>query len=65
MSRSGGAPRDRRVVLLLAALVVAVLAVNLLSALLPGLDGALASLPIVVAILVAGTVLILARSVRR
>jgi len=46
-------------------LVVAVLAVNLLSALLPGLDGALASLPIVVAILVAGTVLILARSVRR
>jgi hypothetical protein len=46
-------------------LVVAVLAVNVLSALLPGLDGALASLPIVVAILVVGTVLILARSVRR
>ncbi len=65
MARPGGAPGDRRVVLLIGLLVVAVLAVNLVSAMLPGMDGALASAPIVVIVLVLGTVLILARSLRR
>ena len=62
---SARAPRDRRVVLLVAALVVAILAINLVSALVPGLDGALASLPVVVLLLVVGTLLILGRSLRR
>ena len=65
MGRSEGPPRDRRVVLVIGLLVVAILGINVVSALVPGIDGALASLPIVVLILVAGTVLILARSLRR
>jgi len=65
VSRPEGSPRDRRVVLLVAALVIAVLAVNVASALIPGFDGALASLPIVVLLLLVGTLLILARSLRR
>lgn len=60
-----GAPRDRRVALLIAALVAGVLVINVVSALVPGMDGALASLPIVVVILVAGTLLVLARALRR
>ena len=60
-----GEPRDRRVVLLIAALVIGVLVVNVVSAIVPGMDGALASLPIVVVILVAGTLLVLARALRR
>lgn len=58
-------PADRRVVLLVAALVAAVLALNVISALVPGLDGALASLPIVVLALTAGTVIVLARALHR
>jgi hypothetical protein len=46
-------------------MVVGILLVNLASALVPGLDGALAALPIVVLMLVVGTVVILARSLRR
>ena len=65
MSRPEGSPRDRRVVLLVAALVLTVLAVNVASVLVPGFDGALASLPIVVLLLLVGTLLILARSLRR
>lgn len=65
MSETGAAPRDRRVLLIIAALVVGILLVNLVSALVPGFDGALAALPIVVLILVVGTVVILARSLRR
>lgn len=60
-----GAPRDRRVALLIAALVSGVLVINVVSALVPGMDGALASLPIVVVILVAGTLLVLVRALRR
>jgi hypothetical protein len=59
------APRDRVVVLSIVVLVVLVLAVNLVSAAVPGMDGVLASWPIVVLILVGGTVLVLARSLRR
>jgi hypothetical protein len=65
MPESGGAPRDRRVILIVASLVVALLAVNVVSALVPGMDGALASLPIVVVVLVVGTLVILARTLRR
>ena len=65
MSRPEGPPRDRRVVLLVAALVLAVLAINVVSALVPGFGGVLASLPIVVLLLLVGTLLILARSLRR
>lgn len=60
-----GAPRDLRVVLLIGLLVAAVLLVNLVSALLPGMDGALASAPIIVIGLAAGTALIMLRSLRR
>ena len=62
---SARAPRDRRVILLVGALVVAILAINLVSAVVPGMDGALASLPIVVLLLVVGTLLVLVRSLRR
>ncbi len=58
-------PRTRTVVLLVAALVAAVLGANLLSALIPGLDGALASVPLIVLILVGGTTVVLGRTLRR
>lgn len=64
MSEPVRSPRDRQVVLVLAALVAAVLVVNVLSALVPGMDGALASAPIIVLILVIGTVFVLVRSIR-
>ena len=56
---------DRRVVTLIGLLVVVVLVLNVLSAIVPGMDGALAAAPIVVAILVGGTLFVLARAVRR
>lgn len=59
------APADRRVIVLVALLVIAVLVVNVVSALVPGIDAALASLPVVVLLLVVGTVLVLGRSMRR
>ncbi|HZW00734.1 MAG TPA: hypothetical protein VFF55_04125 [Candidatus Deferrimicrobium sp.] len=58
-------PRARTVVLLVAALVAAVLGASLLSALIPGLDGALASVPLIVLILVGGTTVVLGRTLRR
>jgi hypothetical protein len=57
--------RVRTVVLLVAALVAAVLGANLLSALIPGLDGAMASMPLVVLVLVGGTTVVLGRTLRR
>lgn len=65
MSDSAPAPRDRKVVLLLAGLVAVVLAVNLVSAFVPGMDGTLATAPVIVLILVVGTVLVLGRAIRR
>jgi hypothetical protein len=56
---------DRRVVTLIGLLVVVVLVLNVLSAVVPGMDGVLAAVPIVVAILIGGTLLVLARAVRR
>lgn len=64
MAQGQGAPRDRRVALAIALLVVAILVINVVSALVPGMDGALASMPIVVAILVGGTIVILVRALR-
>ena len=58
------APRDRRVVLIVGALVVGLLGFSLVSALVPGIDGTLAAVPIVIGVLVIGTVLVLARSLR-
>ena len=58
-------PRVRTVVLLVAALVAAVLGANLLSALIPALDGAMASMPLVVLVLVGGTTVVLGRTLRR
>ena len=65
MSRPERAPRDRRVVLVIGLLVAAILVINVISALIPGFDGALASMPVVVLILVVGTVVILVRTLRR
>jgi carbon starvation protein CstA len=64
VGRSDGTPQDRRVVVLIGLLVAAVLLVSLVSALLPEIDGALASAPIVVIALVVGTVLLMARALR-
>jgi hypothetical protein len=56
---------DRRVVGLIGALVAIVLVLNLVSAFVPGMDGVLASVPVVVLLLVGGTLLVLLRSLRR
>jgi hypothetical protein len=64
MTQPQGAPRDRRVLLVMAVLVIAILVINVISAMVPGMDGALASMPIIVAVLVGGTLLILVRALR-
>ena len=64
MSDPAGAPRDRRVFLIVGALVVGLLAFSVISALVPGIDATLAAVPIIVLVLVVGTVLVLARSLR-
>ena len=40
------------------------LALSIISALIPGLDGTLAAVPLVIVVLVVGTVIVLARSLR-
>ena len=65
MTRPRRVPTDRRVVLLIALLVGSILALNLLSAVVPPLDVALGSAPIVVIGLVLGTGLVLLRLLRR
>ena len=65
MSRSTGSARDRRVLAVLVAIVVSLLALNIVSALVPGMDAALAGLPIVGVVLVAGTLLVMSQVVRR
>jgi hypothetical protein len=64
VTRPAGAPRDRRVFLIIGALVVGLLALSVVSALIPDIDGTLAAVPLVIIVLVAGTLLVLARSVR-
>ncbi len=57
--------RDRRVLLLLGAVVAVVLGLDVASALIPGMDRILAGVPLVVIVLVAGTLLVLGRAVLR
>jgi hypothetical protein len=64
MSQPAGAPRDRRVFLIIGAIVVGLLAFSVVSALIPDIDGTLAAVPLVIVALVVGTVLVLARSLR-
>ena len=64
MTRPQGAPPDRRVFLIIGALVVGLLGFSVISALIPDIDGTLAAVPLVIILLVAGTLLVLARSVR-
>jgi uncharacterized membrane protein YccC len=64
MTRPEGAPRDRRVFLIIGALVLGLLGFSVVSALIPDIDGTLAAVPLVIVLLVAGTLLVLARSVR-
>ena len=65
MAEPAGSVRDRRVLAVLAVIVVGILALNVASAFVPGLDAALAGLPIVVGLLVAGTLLVLVAAFRR
>jgi hypothetical protein len=57
--------RDRHVLALLAAIVAGILALNVVSAVVPGLDAALAGLPVVVGVLVGGTLLVVVSAFRR
>jgi hypothetical protein len=63
MSQPGSAPRDRRVFLIVGAIVLGLLALSVVSALVPGIDATLAAVPLIIVVLVVGTVLVLARSV--
>ena len=65
MTGTGRSARDRDVLLLAAAIVLGVLAANLLSAAVPPLDRLLQVAPILVIGLVIGTVVVLARAVVR
>ncbi len=64
MGGSPEAPRDRRVMLIIGALVLGLLGASVVSALVPGIDATLAAAPIVIGILVVGTAFVLVRSVR-
>ncbi len=64
MSGPRDAPRDRRVVLIIGLIVVGLLAASVVSALVPGMDAALAAVPVIILVLVIGTVGVLARSIR-
>jgi len=57
--------RDRRVLLLLGAVVAVVLGLDVASALIPGMDRILAGVPLVVVVLIGGTVLVLGSAVLR
>jgi CHASE2 domain-containing sensor protein len=64
MGHSPEAPRDRRVVLAIGLLVAGLLAASVVSAVVPGMDAALAAVPVVIGLLVVGTVVVLVRSLR-
>jgi hypothetical protein len=65
MTASPRRVRDRDVLLILALVVGAVLAINVISGLVPGLDQLLASAPILAVVLIIGTVLVVLGVVRR
>jgi hypothetical protein len=58
------APRTRTIVLLVAAIVAGILAVDVLSALIPGMDRLLAGWPVVLLVLVIGTLFVVVRALR-
>ena len=64
-AQPGRAPRSRTVVLLIGAVVVGVLGISVLSAVVPGMDGLLASAPVIMLILLVGTVAVLGGTLRR
>ena len=64
MSPSPQAPRDRRVVLIVGAIVAGLLLASLVSAFVPGIDATLAAVPLIIVVLVVGTLVVLVRSVR-
>jgi hypothetical protein len=64
VGRPHDAPRDRRVFLIIGAIVLGLLAFSVVSALVPGIDATLAAVPVIMVVLVVGTVLVLARSLR-
>ncbi len=55
---------DRRVIVLMAVVVAAVLALNVLSGIVPGMDRLLAVAPVLLIVLVVGTGYVLYRSLR-
>ena len=57
--------RDRDVLLLMGGVVIGVLAANLLSAAVPGIDSILAGAPVLVLLLLGGTALVLLGAIRR
>jgi arginine exporter protein ArgO len=57
--------RDRDVLVLAAAIVVGVLAANLLSAAVPPLDRMLQAAPVLVIVLIVGTIFVLVRALGR
>jgi hypothetical protein len=57
--------RDRDVVVVAAAVVAAVLGIDLASAAIPALDHLLSAAPVLVIVLVVGTVVVLYRALRR
>lgn len=60
-----GSGSDRNVLLLMVAVVVIVLAANVISALVPGMDDALRGAPVLLVILVVGTLWIMYRALVR
>lgn len=65
MSPAGDRVSDRRVLALLAACVMVVLGADVLSALVPGLDPLVSGAPVLLLVLVVGTIGVLAWSVAR
>jgi hypothetical protein len=65
MSGSPRSVRDRDVLVLMAVVVAAVLIVNVLSAVIPGMDDVIAHVPILLVVLVVSTGAVLFWSVRR
>jgi hypothetical protein len=62
-----GSPRkvsDRQVLILMVLVVVAVLAANIVSGIVPGMDHLLAAAPVLLVVLVVGTGYVLYRSLR-
>lgn len=64
MTESPRKIRDRQVLILMALVVAAVLAVNVVSGIVPGMDQLLAAAPVLLIVLVVGTGFVLYRSLR-